>query len=73
VAGPASATRLRVGVASCADQRQPQPLWDAVLTEQPDCRRRIAGRADFSILTWSAQLHPFLDVVEASRVSAQVS
>jgi hypothetical protein len=32
----ASATRLRVGVASCADQRQPQPLWDAVLTEQPD-------------------------------------
>ena len=32
----ASATRLRVGVASCADQRQPQPIWDAVLTEQPD-------------------------------------
>jgi len=32
----ASATRLRVVVASCADQRQPQPLWDAVLTEQPD-------------------------------------
>jgi alkaline phosphatase D len=23
-------------VASCADQRQPQPLWDAVLTEPPD-------------------------------------
>jgi alkaline phosphatase D len=32
----ASAARLRVGVASCADQRQPQPLWDAVLAEQPD-------------------------------------
>jgi alkaline phosphatase D len=32
----ASATRLRVGVASCADQRQPQPIWDAVLAEQPD-------------------------------------
>ena len=23
-------------MASCADQRQPQPLWDAVLTEPPD-------------------------------------
>jgi alkaline phosphatase D len=32
----ASATRLRVGVASCADQRQPQPIWDAVLAEPPD-------------------------------------
>jgi alkaline phosphatase D len=34
----ASTTRLRVGVgvASCADQRQPQPIWDAVLAEQPD-------------------------------------
>ena len=32
----ASTTRLRVGVASCADQRKPQPIWDAVLAEQPD-------------------------------------
>src|SRR4029453_4574778 len=35
-ASAASTTRLRVGVASCADQRQPQPIWDAVLVEQPD-------------------------------------
>ncbi len=32
----ASTTRLRVGVASCADQRKPQPIWDAVLAESPD-------------------------------------
>ena len=32
----ASTTRLRVGVASCADQRKPQPIWDAVLAEPPD-------------------------------------
>jgi alkaline phosphatase D len=32
----ASTTRLRVGVASCADQHKPQPIWDAVLAEQPD-------------------------------------
>jgi len=60
----ASATRLRVGVASCADQRQPQPLWDAVLTEQPDffvfagdnvytyciSRRNFFGRKQLRIL-----------------------
>jgi phosphodiesterase/alkaline phosphatase D-like protein len=32
----ASTTRLRMGVASCADQRQPQPIWDTVLAEPPD-------------------------------------
>jgi alkaline phosphatase D len=35
-ASAASTTRLRVGVASCADQRKPQPIWDAVLAESPD-------------------------------------
>lgn len=27
---------LRIGVASCADQDKPQPIWDAVLVERPD-------------------------------------
>lgn len=28
--------RVRIGVASCADQDKPQPVWDAALTEAPD-------------------------------------
>lgn len=31
-----TASRIRVGVASCADQTAPQPLWDAVLADPPD-------------------------------------
>jgi alkaline phosphatase D len=27
---------FRIGVASCADQSKPQPIWDAALAEQPD-------------------------------------
>ncbi len=35
---PSSAGRgaLRIAVASCTDQTQPQPVWDAVLAEAPD-------------------------------------
>jgi alkaline phosphatase D len=40
LAGCASAdaggARVRIGVASCADQGKPQPVWDAALAEQPD-------------------------------------
>ena len=32
----AKADVLRIGVASCADQDKPQPIWDAVLAERPD-------------------------------------
>jgi alkaline phosphatase D len=32
----AGGARVRVGVASCADQGKPQPVWDAALAEQPD-------------------------------------
>lgn len=28
--------RVRIGVASCADQDKPQPIWDAALAERPD-------------------------------------
>jgi alkaline phosphatase D len=28
--------RVRIGVASCADQDKPQPVWDAALAEKPD-------------------------------------
>jgi alkaline phosphatase D len=28
--------RFRVGIASCADQDKPQPVWDAVLADSPD-------------------------------------
>lgn len=30
------AARVRIGVASCADQDKPQPVWDAALAERPD-------------------------------------
>jgi alkaline phosphatase D len=30
------AVRVRIGVASCADQDKPQPVWDAALAERPD-------------------------------------
>jgi alkaline phosphatase D len=41
LAGCASAddtggARVRIGVASCAHQDKPQPVWDAALAEQPD-------------------------------------
>ncbi len=41
LAGCASAdagrgARVRIGVASCADQDKPQPVWDAALAERPD-------------------------------------
>ena len=32
----ADAATLRIGVASCADQDKPQPIWDAVLAQRPD-------------------------------------
>lgn len=32
----AGAARVRIGVASCADQDKPQPVWDAALAERPD-------------------------------------
>lgn len=32
----ATAARVRIGVASCAQQDRPQPLWDAVLADAPD-------------------------------------
>lgn len=32
----AGAATLRIGVASCADQDKPQPVWDAVLAQRPD-------------------------------------
>jgi sugar transferase (PEP-CTERM/EpsH1 system associated) len=44
----------------------------ALLREPPDVRRRIAGCADVSSLTWSAQLAPLLPVVEAAAAPAIV-
>jgi alkaline phosphatase D len=35
-AGAAAPGRVRIGVFSCCDQTQPQPLWNAVLAEAPD-------------------------------------
>lgn len=40
--GRAAPGLLRIGVASCCDQTQPQPLWDAVLAEAPE-RMVFAG------------------------------
>lgn len=34
--GAQQAIAFRIGVASCADQTEPQPIWDAALAEQPD-------------------------------------
>ena len=34
---PARASAFRIGVASCADQSKPQPVWDAALADRPDC------------------------------------
>ena len=34
--GAAAPGRVRIGVFSCCDQTQPQPLWNAVLAEAPD-------------------------------------
>jgi sugar transferase (PEP-CTERM/EpsH1 system associated) len=45
----------------------------ALLREPPDVRRRIAGCADLSSLTWNAALSPLLRVVEAAAARAVVS
>jgi alkaline phosphatase D len=35
-AGATASPRFRIGVASCADQGRPQPVWDAALSERCD-------------------------------------
>ena len=44
-----------------------------LLREPPDVRRRIAGCADLSNLTWNAALEPLLPVVEAAAGAAVAS